>query len=60
MVKTVRFEEGAYLGDPVNVINLFNRFEVDEIALLDVRATVEKVAGGAHYKRPPVESDDCS
>lgn len=41
MVKTVRFEDGAYLGDPINVINLFNRFEVDEIALLDVRATVE-------------------
>lgn len=40
MVKTVRFEEGAYLGDPINVINLFNRFEVDEIALLDVRATL--------------------
>ena len=40
MVKTVRFEDGAYLGDPVNVINLFNRFEADEIALLDVRATV--------------------
>ncbi len=40
MVKTIRFEDGAYLGDPVNVINLFNRFEVDEIALLDVRATV--------------------
>ena len=41
MVKTVRFDEGAYLGDPVNVINLFNRFEVDEITLLDVRATLE-------------------
>lgn len=45
MVKTVRFEDSAYLGDPINVVNLFNRFEVDEIALLDVRATV----GG----RPP-------
>ena len=42
MVKTVRFEHSAYLGDPINVINLFNRFEVDEIALLDVRATVER------------------
>jgi len=41
MVKTVRFEDGVYLGDPINVINLFNRFEVDEITLLDVRATVE-------------------
>ena len=41
MVKTIGFEDAAYLGDPINVINLFNRFEVDEIALLDVRATVE-------------------
>ena len=41
MVKTIGFEDSAYLGDPINVINLFNRFEVDEIALLDVRATVE-------------------
>jgi imidazole glycerol-phosphate synthase subunit HisF len=41
MVKTVRFDDGVYLGDPINVINLFNRFEVDEITLLDVRATVE-------------------
>lgn len=48
MVKTVRFEQGAYLGDPINVINLFNRFEVDEITLLDVRATVEQ-------RRPPFE-----
>ena len=41
MVKTIGFEDSAYLGDPINVINLFNRFEVDEIALLDVRASVE-------------------
>ena len=41
MVKTIGFEDSAYLGDPINVINLFNRFEVDEITLLDVRATVE-------------------
>jgi cyclase len=41
MVKTVRFDDGAYLGDPINVISLFNRFEVDEITLLDVRATIE-------------------
>lgn len=40
MVKTIRFEQPGYLGDPINVINLFNRFEVDEITLLDIRATV--------------------
>jgi imidazole glycerol-phosphate synthase subunit HisF len=41
-VKTTRYENPTYLGDPVNVINLFNRFEVDEIVLLDIRATVRK------------------
>lgn len=39
-VKTVRFDERRYVGDPTNVINLFNQFEVDEIALLDIGATV--------------------
>ena len=39
MVKTVGFSSPRYLGDPINVINLFNRFEVDEITLLDIGAT---------------------
>lgn len=39
MVKTRRFGKHTYLGDPVNVVNLFNQFEVDEIALLDIGAT---------------------
>jgi imidazole glycerol-phosphate synthase subunit HisF len=43
-VKTTRFTNPTYLGDPVNVINLFNRFEVDEIALLDIRATVRRTS----------------
>jgi cyclase len=51
MVKTVRFADPDYLGDPINIINLFNRFEVDEIALLDIRATVEG-------RRPPFELID--
>ncbi len=44
MVKTVRYTDPTYVGDPVNVINLFNRFEVDEIALLNIRATVDGTA----------------
>jgi len=39
MVKTVRYTDPTYLGDPINVVNLFNRFEVDEITLLDIGAT---------------------
>jgi imidazole glycerol-phosphate synthase subunit HisF len=38
-VKTVRYADPTYVGDPVNVINIFNRFEVDEIVLLDISAT---------------------
>jgi imidazole glycerol-phosphate synthase subunit HisF len=39
MVKTRQFSGRTYLGDPVNVLSLFNNFEVDEIVLLDIGAT---------------------
>jgi cyclase len=39
MVKTRKFGKRTYLGDPVNVISLFNNFEVDEIVLLDIGAS---------------------
>jgi len=41
MLKTRRFGSPTYLGDPVNVVSLFNGFEVDEIVLLDIGATAE-------------------
>jgi cyclase len=41
MVKTRKFGKRTYLGDPVNVINLFNNFEVDEIVLLDIAASAQ-------------------
>ena len=37
-VKTIRFDEPKYVGDPVNVLSIFNNFEVDEIVLLDIGA----------------------
>lgn len=37
LVKTKQFDDAVYVGDPVNVISIFNDFEVDEIALLDIR-----------------------
>ena len=42
-VKTTRFRSPRYIGDPVNTIDLFNQFEVDEIAVLDIRATTAGV-----------------
>lgn len=36
LVKTLKFGSRAYVGDPLNVINIFNEFEVDEIVLVDI------------------------
>ena len=42
LVKTVAFGERTYIGDPFNVIRLFNEKEVDEICVLDIDATVDE------------------
>jgi cyclase len=39
LVKTTAFRNPVYLGDPVNVIRIFNDKEVDELTLLDIEAT---------------------
>lgn len=39
LVKTRKFRDPTYLGDPVNTVRIFNDMEVDEIVLLDIRAT---------------------
>jgi cyclase len=41
LVKTVRFTDPTYLGDPRNVVKIFNEKEADEICLLDITATIE-------------------
>jgi imidazole glycerol-phosphate synthase subunit HisF len=37
--KTTRFKDPVYLGDPINILRIFNEKEVDEIVILDVEAT---------------------
>lgn len=41
LVKTVKFKNPAYIGDPVNAIKIYNEKEVDELILLDITASVE-------------------
>jgi cyclase len=36
LVKTVRFREPRYVGDPMNAVRIFNRKEVDELILIDI------------------------
>jgi len=41
LVKTVKFKNPNYIGDPINAVKIFNEKEVDEIVLLDITATKE-------------------
>jgi len=41
LVKTVKFKDPKYLGDPINIVRIFNDKEVDELVFLDITATVE-------------------
>ena len=40
LVKTVKFKDHKYVGDPINAVKIFNEKEVDELAIFDIDATV--------------------
>jgi cyclase len=42
LVKTIRFKNPTYIGDPINAVKIFNEKEVDEIVILDITASKEK------------------
>lgn len=42
LVKTRKFGEFNYIGDPCNTVRIFNEFEVDELLVLDILATHKK------------------
>lgn len=42
LVKTVKFKNPTYVGDPINAIKIFNDKEVDELVFLDITASKEK------------------
>jgi imidazole glycerol-phosphate synthase subunit HisF len=41
LVKTVKFKDPKYVGDPINAVKIFNEKEVDEIMVIDIDATAE-------------------
>ncbi len=41
LVKTRQFGEFSYIGDPANTCRIFNECEVDELAVVDIYASVE-------------------
>ena len=38
LVKTVRFRNARYIGDPINAVRIFNSKQVDELVVLDISA----------------------
>lgn len=41
LVKTVKFRDGKYVGDPINAVKIFNEKEVDELMVIDIDATAK-------------------
>jgi cyclase len=41
LVKTQKFDQGKYVGDPINAVRIFNEKQVDELSVLDIDATVK-------------------
>lgn len=39
LVKTVRFRDPKYVGDPINAVRIFNDREADELIVLDISAS---------------------
>ena len=48
VVKSVKFKNHRYIGDPINTVKLFNDKEVDELAVLDI---------GCSRKNNPIQFD---
>jgi cyclase len=45
LVKTVKFDQPKYVGDPINAVKIFNEKEADELIVMDIDAT-------AHGREP--------
>ncbi len=43
LVKTVKFKDSKYVGDPINAVKIFNEKEVDELMVLDIDATTNNL-----------------
>jgi cyclase len=42
LVKTIKFKNPSYVGDPINAIKIYNEKEVDELIVVDINASKQK------------------
>mgnify|MGYP001173206844 CR=1 FL=1 len=57
LVKTVKFKNPKYVGDPINAVKIFNEKEVDELIVLDIDATIE--GRSPNFKMIKNLADEC-
>jgi len=57
LVKTVKFRDATYVGDPLNTVRLFNDKEVDELICLDIDASRE--GRGPNFKMLEDLASEC-
>ncbi|NQU32458.1 MAG: imidazole glycerol phosphate synthase subunit HisF [Bacteroidetes bacterium] len=43
LVKTIKFKDLKYVGDPINAVKIFNEKEVDELIVVDIDASAKGV-----------------
>lgn len=44
LVKTVKFKNSKYVGDPLNAVKIYNEKKADELIFLDIDATVKNLS----------------
>jgi len=57
LVKTTKFRHPKYIGDPLNVIRIFNEKQVDELIIADISATPNRL--GPDYTLLSAIASEC-
>jgi len=57
LVKTIKFKNPKYVGDPINAVKIFNEKEADELIVLDIDATTHGVE--PDYKKISYLAAEC-
>ena len=57
LVKTVKFRDPKYVGDPINAVRIFNEKQVDELIVVDIDATANNAE--PNYQRIEQLAAEC-
>ena len=57
LVKTQRFKNPKYVGDPMNAVKIFNEKQADELIILDIDAT--RLGSGPNFDLISRISEEC-